>query len=374
MTLRGSAPAALAALSCGAWLAGALGCGSTGLPLGEAVVAQGQAGSAGPAVAGRLGTAVAGRPAALDAGRPDAAGMRDEDAGPGRDAGAGTACADGGTYEGSLMVTSAPDLLRARGCRRIHGDLLITSGAITDLSPLAQLESVSGTFQIGPLQPEQSALRLERLDGLERLREVGSLVLVGLDGLQDFAPLASLESAPGILITNMAGLISLKGLERARWSTISLQYLDALTRLDGLRVPEVAVAFQLASLPKLVSIAALEPLQSADYLRLVDLPSLINLDGLQALARAGGELTVRRCQTLGDLTGLGGLTTVSGTLEIADNAALVELRALADLESVGKLALHDNPRLPQCEAERLASRLNQPAPSPTNGPPGACAP
>lgn len=52
--------------------------------------------------------------------------------------------------------------------------------------------------------------------------------------------------------------------------------------------------------------------------------------------------------------------------------SLSSLRALAGLASAEALAIQGNGKLPDCEVEWLAKRVNLPAPHGQNGPTGNC--
>lgn len=81
------------------------------------------------------------------------------------------------------------------------------------------------------------------------------------------------------------------------------------------------------------------------------------LDAAGACGTITGDLHIE-LTALSDLSGLEGLRAVEGDLLIQGNAALVRLSGLSGLVSVGgDLVVRDNPRLPQAEAEDLASAL-----------------
>jgi hypothetical protein len=227
------------------------------------------------------------------------------------------------------------------------------------------------------------------VDGLGSLRDVGTLRISDYLG-DDLAGLAALERADLLVIGASPNLESLAGLEQLR-SLHSLELLgnDALVSLaglEGLRAipesPQVVVPEQTASLgggirlagcPMLTDTTALAGIETDALggLSLESLPSLTAVPSMPALRRLGALSLV--ATGIEDLDALAAVTTLqrryvgdeSGGnfyVELADNPALHDISGLtASLMSTapwGDLRVHDNPMLPTCAVEALATALD----------------
>lgn len=87
-----------------------------------------------------------------------------------------------------------------------------------------------------------------------------------------------------------------------------------------------------------------------------------SLQGLSNLTSVGGDLIIKNCSSLANLDGLENLKTIGGRLTIRDNVALSDVKGLSSLQSisvgVGKgLMFRNNPSLPTCAAEEVATNL-----------------
>jgi len=171
----------------------------------------------------------------------------------------------GGTVElhSNPMLT---DLAGLDWVTWVHGDVIL--GGSADLTPfqslhgLEQLEVVTGAFVV------QRVLLLDDLEGLDVLREVGSLRIDGTD--QPTTDPFQLVGAPALEVVhqtldirNHATLTHLTGLE-ALHTTGNLLVLDnpmlvSLDGLDGLRAADTLIALRN---PRLQDVSALYGLQA----------------------------------------------------------------------------------------------------------------
>jgi len=71
------------------------------------------------------------------------------------------------------------------------------------------------------------------------------------------------------------------------------------------------------------------------YLSIIGHPALTDLDGLSALTRVGGDIRIGGNDVLTNLDGLSALVSVPGNLNVGDNASLTSLDGLSALTSVG---------------------------------------
>jgi hypothetical protein len=263
------------------------------------------------------------------------------------DGGSNSAVCPNGIHDGSLYLETDQHVRALQGCKRIRGDLTVSSESLSNLRGLESLTTVEGALQIGPtwsgeiVGADTQFDKFNSLDGLENLRSVGALLLNSL-GVKDLTPLARLESAARVEIVHLDGLEDLSGLERLRWQTARIAQNSRLRSLSGLRVPERASLLELSDDLLLGSISELSSLSALDKLVLHNLPSLGSLDGLQSLEQIRRELSITDCNALIDLAGLG---AVAPLLTISDNAGLARLTGGAERGSPTAITVSMNPKL-----------------------------
>ena len=171
--------------------------------------------------------------------------------------------------------------------RVIAGDLDISNAL--SLDAYENLEVVGGTLTI------VGNTRLQDLDGLDRLRAVGHLVIQENLALTSIDGLSGLRHAKSVTIARNPRLESLRGLE-------ALQKLDRLvvtengifctTGIGGLaEVGELVVAKN----PRLLSLRGLSRLESAESLAIVENPRVSAQTGFfSKLSRVTGKLEITR--------------------------------------------------------------------------------
>jgi Leucine-rich repeat (LRR) protein len=200
---------------------------------------------------------------------------------------------------------------------------------------------------------------LDNLDGFERLTSVRSLdvhhntALRNVEGLRNLGTVNSLAIVDCPL-TSAAGLRGLNRIEAALGLSAT-----RLTDLAGLE----RVAFGPHAYVELSQNAELGSLKglSTSATRLSDLSisggaKLKDLTGLEHVTRFDGTLAVTGVDELTSLHGLENLLDV-GALDISQNPKLTSLGALHSLRSAPSFEVSDNVRLPNCEANALATRL-----------------
>ena len=206
------------------------------------------------------------------------------------------------------------------GCTRVEGDLAIELGSSGDLACLATLREVTGLLALG----SRMSSSISSLHGLGELRRVGTLQLSGL-AVADLSGLANLQSADELELSALPLIVDLRGLERVRWTQLTLQNLAELRSLEGLRVPETIAALTLSDDPKLESLEALRPMRAAESVLLTKLAALATLDGMSAEI---DRLQVAQCDSLVDLRGL---TAGIRSFVLENNAQLRALDGFAGL-------------------------------------------
>jgi len=289
-------------------------------------------------------------------------------------AGCGPPCPDTWTHDAFVILDGKGANFTC--LHTITKDLYIGPDATSaELASLANLEVVQGEVTIA------GNLGLAGLAGLDCLRDVESLTITGMPQLSDLSALSRLQRAPQIVLDDLGitalptfapefdGLSSLTLRNNgalvdlhpaATWGAgpgLKLAIhnnavLPGLVGLSGLLADNGAnpVRIELADLPKLVTLAGLEPVVSAD-LSFERLPKLPDLGPLANLA-VGGQITFNDMPAIVDLAGLGGLASV-GTFTIGNcvqtgTGGLDGLKSLAGLDnlvSVDHFAVAENDQL-----------------------------
>jgi hypothetical protein len=99
-------------------------------------------------------------------------------------------------------------------------------------------------------------------------------------------------------------------------------------------------------------------------LELYWLDDLESLEALRSLKSVGlewrSDLLIGGNPKLETLDGLESLETINKTLVIERNNNLRSIEALESLENVENILIENNPKLPTCQAEALAARVNPP--------------
>ncbi len=254
-----------------------------------------------------------------------------------------------GIVTNGIEVRSQAELEALRGCTAVFGDLSIFPFDDADLTPLASLQSVGGTFTVGDLYEDPPRLAFPSLRGLESLREVGGLSLRGviaptlanLQGLaqvtrspQTYSQFVYIDQCP--MLTDLHGLENLAGM-----SGFVAKGNPRLTSVAGLRVPADLDQFEIWDSP-VSDLGALQALTAVQTLWLSN-TGLTHVSGLEQLANVN-QLHLSGNAALVDLTGLQALRSVSYIL-IIENRSLERLPTLDQLSELQVLSVYDNPAL-----------------------------
>lgn len=275
--------------------------------------------------------------------------------------------------DNSVSVQEQADLDALAGVRHISGSLSIYSNDVSDLSPLASLQSVEGLRIQSTSLTDLSGLdslqtvgysleisyneQLVSLAGLERLQGVQWFYLARNGPITDLEPLAGIIGLQGIRIDTQPGLQDLRGLS----GTSGLQTIEIANSGDvvslGIETPLPALEFlNLSNLPALTSLGLAQQLPQFRSCRLRDLPALAaaSLDwrNLTELELTGslpvqdlawiGEVPTLRHLAISNVSSLRSLAGLAETLELSD-ILLDRLPALTSL--AGLVILDDRPGL-----------------------------
>jgi hypothetical protein len=260
---------------------------------------------------------------------------------------AGVECIEGPLRIDGVLCEDVLDALAS--VRRIDGSLTLRGLAVTDLGPLSALEEVGGAVIIEGL-PEATSLA-----GLSGVAVVpGQLYLRDLPKLADLSGLEGLTSVDAILMREL-GVASLAGLGPVGPSTLEIWECPALTSLAGLEGMSSALNVRLIDVPSLKSLDGLNNLVSAEFLQISD-AGVVDLVGLDALAQVAAlsvrgqvlvdvgplpslvsvdSLDVSYSPLVASLSGLAGVAALPGGLRLADLPALDDLSGLSSVAAAG---------------------------------------
>ncbi|NBC05988.1 MAG: HYR domain-containing protein, partial [Bacteroidetes bacterium] len=244
-------------------------------------------------------------------------------------------------------------------CSQITGFLTISGNDITDLSPLANLQSVTESLDItfndaltslqglNNLSSVGGDLSIESNDALASLQELNNLSSVGGSLSIRFSPaltslqgLDNISSVSGDLsIESNDVLASLQGLDNISsvGGDLSIEFNDVLASLQELNnLTSVGGGLNIRFSPALTSLQGLDNLSSVEWsLRIENNAALTSLQGLGNLSSVGNDLRIVNNDALTSLQGLNNLSSLGLSLRIENNAALTSLQGLDNLSSVG---------------------------------------
>lgn len=210
-------------------------------------------------------------------------------------------------------------------------------------------------------------LPLEDLRGLEGLSRVeGILVLRGNPQLQSLQGLESLESVEIVSLQENRELEDISALEEVALRGFYLSdspQLEDISALAGRAELPDGLSLSGLGIPDLL---ALQELEEALRVTLGELTEVQSLAGLEALTEVQ-FLDIVAMSGLEDLQGLEGLERVGAALRIVSNPGLTSLDGLENLQSLGlthggefplpTLEISSNSQLPTCLAEAFRDRF-----------------
>ncbi|UAB76117.1 T9SS type A sorting domain-containing protein [Mesoflavibacter sp. SCSIO 43206] len=218
-------------------------------------------------------------------------------------------------------------------CTTITGNLLInTNSDISDLSPLANINFVTGTFSISGSNYGTS--NLTTLNGLN-IQEVNSLIINRNQALTEIDALTSLTilNDGGLLIYENPVLANLNGLSN-------------LVPMGNGNSGEIVGNFWVSDNPLISSLSVFEDITKVGFeVQINKMPSLLNLSGLHNITESG-SLIISENSGITDLSGLEGFTKVTTQVVIFRNDNITSLTGLDNLSDVeGSFRIEDNNQL-----------------------------
>ncbi|SDG66846.1 Por secretion system C-terminal sorting domain-containing protein [Dyadobacter soli] len=223
-------------------------------------------------------------------------------------------------------------------CKTINGDITISGTDITDLSPLQNIETISGKLTI------QNNPALSSLSGLKNLTTAQHLLIYTNNLLNDLSGLERLKFVGGSThIRYNAGLADLKGLDSlTNASTFYITNNDSLTSLAGLgRLETVSDILAISANKSLVTLNGLTSLNSVSRINIGENDALTNLSGLEQLTSVSYQMNIMSNKKLTSLHCLTSLNYLSEAY-ISDNDLMTDLSGLEHVGSVYWLVIGDN--------------------------------
>jgi hypothetical protein len=158
----------------------------------------------------------------------------------------------GGTVHDSV------DAAEYRACDVVRGDLRISAPKLEDLSAFQRLRAVSGSLEIS------GNLELDSLSGLERLSQVGELLVRDNAGLETLRGLEGLRRADKVVIENN-GLYQATGISHLREvGDLVIRNNPRLNSLVGFRALKHARSVEIRNNPRLCALGMLPALESVE--------------------------------------------------------------------------------------------------------------
>lgn len=259
-----------------------------------------------------------------------------------------------GEWMGDVTEADVPSFCEGYNCRSIGGNLIITDSTLSDMSALACLTSVGGSFSVSGDLANGGHASLVSLSGLNNLTTIGGNLSLGYFD----------SSGYEFLYYGNSSLTSLDGFERL--TTIGgglyIAYNDALTSLSGFESLVSVKNISIDHNNALTSLSGLDGITSVEEdLWVEDNPSLENLSGLQSLVSVNGRIGISYNASLESFSGIDALESVGGDFEIVDNDTMMSLSGLEHLETVGGSLIigynndYGNTSLSSLPLERLES-------------------
>lgn len=247
---------------------------------------------------------------------------------------------------GNIILDSQQDIndfvAQYPNCTELEGNVYISSSAVNDLSPLAQITSMDKGLYIRDTH-------VTDLTGLNNLTSVSRLYIGGNDSLTNLIGLESLNTASSVLIGD--------------YTIETFLPNNALTSLTGLNLTSVE-ELMIAANPVLTDLTNLSTLTSIRNFIIYENSSLVNLNGLENLSSIE-HLTILANASLTDLTALDNLTLVASELYIAHNDKLsslsglqnIDFSELMDYNGFINLGIFKNPMLSVCSLPNICTYL-----------------
>ncbi len=216
---------------------------------------------------------------------------------------------------------------------------------ITDLSPLANVKTITGYLQI---RNNPNLLSLDGLNGFPALTSIGQYLYIlnnaKLENISEFPALTSIGQT--FYILNNANLENINGFSALAsiGEYLTIQNNAKLKNINGFPVLASIGAFlRIETNAKLEEINGFPVLASiGTYLDIYNNAKLEEINGFPVLASIGAYLYISNTN-LENINGFPTLASIGGYLYISDNAQLQEINGFGSLASVDNyISINDN--------------------------------
>jgi hypothetical protein len=203
-------------------------------------------------------------------------------------------CLDTETPGADVILNTDNDILEFQLSDCVPETIIITSGGITNLTPLSSMREV-GRIEI------RYCPNLTVLTGLQDLIRVDNFIITGNGVLPTLPNFNELEQIGHLTVSSNAGLTDLGKFPSATLTSLDVSSNDVLTDFSGLETVTVVTG----------------------NVTLSDNPLIVDFTGLDNLTSVGGDLTIEDNFGLISFAGLN-ITNVGGDLSIQTNQDLSE--------------------------------------------------
>ncbi|WP_431111290.1 T9SS type A sorting domain-containing protein [Winogradskyella poriferorum] len=255
-------------------------------------------------------------------------------------------------------------------CESIETTLVISGSDISDLTPLSNISSVTGSSIIIENNP-----LLVSLDGLETIfsnnTTITAIRITDNPILSDFDALQNLTACNSLYLINNEQLTNLNDLNSLAFFGVQIISpigtgdliiqdninLISLTGLSNINSPNIET-IGIRNNPSLISLEGLEVFERVIVLDVQDNDNLLDLSGLNNITNVIDDLNVINNDGLTSLNGLGSLVQV-GFLGIINNSILVSLDGIGEISFWSSISVVDNPSLTNISAiENFSENFN----------------
>ncbi len=265
-------------------------------------------------------------------------------------------------------------------CTNLSADLRIRSEGITDISGLAQLESIGSRLEISQtglvnlqglnniqntnLQIQISTNEsLQSLSGLENIIALEHLYFAGNNAITSFAGLENVQTiSNGVLITLNASLENINALSNAQivGGSIEVSYNESLINLRGLEGATSLFQLYIGRNETLESLEGIDNVEIVDWALvcsenplLTDMSSLSNVTSVgEAWSGSGGSggLEISGSPFIENLNSLESLVNLKGVLIIRNNDNLNDISGIDNIayEEISRITITNNPLVEIC--------------------------
>ena len=233
------------------------------------------------------------------------------------------------TIQNNSILTDLTDLTDIETVKELK---IIGNAKLANLNGLNNLKLVESNFSLinNPL--------LADLSGLTKLEEVhGGLTIVNLPSVEKLNGLDKLVRAGQLLIDSNSGLISIEALNQLNTvSSISILNNSSLNSLEGL-----------------------SNIKQLNHFVINENDALTNLNGIYELASVSIQFTISNNDNLESMEDLRNLLEIKGIVEIKQNLKLNDITAIDHVGLYGsKVEITNNPELKVCEVTSVCNYVD----------------